>query len=154
MVASFPGPVRKIEKFFGRDLGMRLLKWMVLCIVWQLAPPPYIHFASTWCHSCDEHFQPGLPRFNYSPIFRFHVLLWTQREDQNRRGLGPRLGLPRDKIVTQLGLLGTRRAWPRALLPPLSFLVVRAPCRGRKKRKDRREGWGGEERRGRSKGSK
>ena len=35
-------------------------------------------------------------------------------------------------MVTQLGLLGTRRAWPRALLPPLSFLVARAPCRGRK----------------------
>ena len=55
-----------------------------------------------------------------------------QWEDQNGGGLGPRLGLPSDKMVTQLGLLGTRRAWPRALLPPLSFLVVRAPCRGRK----------------------
>ena len=33
---------------------------------------------------------PGLPRFHFSSIFRFRVLLWTQREDQNRRGLGPR----------------------------------------------------------------
>ena len=62
--------------------------------------------------------------------------------------LGPRVGLPSDKMVTQLGLLGTRRAWPRALLPPLSFLVVRAPCRGRKRKEEKgQNGKDGEERR-------
>ena len=140
----------KMSSFHHAKSGVwkrsKALKWMVLCVVWQLAPPPYIHLASTWCHSRDEYSQPSLPRFNYSLIFWFHVLLWMQIENQNRGGLGPRLGLPSDKMVTQLGLLGTRRAWPRALLPPLSFLVVRAPCRGRKgkeeegRRKNRRDG--------------
>ena len=47
-------------------------------------------------------------------------------------------------MVTQLGLLGTRRAWPRALLPPLSFLVARAPCRGRKGKDEENKGRDGE----------
>ena len=36
--------------------------------------------------------------------------------------------LPRDKMVTQFGLSETRRACPRARLPPESFLTARAPC--------------------------
>ena len=66
----------------------RALERMVLCTVLAVGSlPPYVHLMSTWCHSRDECSQAF-------PVLIFRqssVLLWTQREDQNRGGLGPRL---------------------------------------------------------------
>ena len=63
---------------------------MVLCVVLAVGPlPPYIHLTSTWCHSRNECSQ-AFPVLIFADL-RFCVLLWMQTEDQNGRGLGPRL---------------------------------------------------------------
>ena len=46
---------------------------------------------------------------------------------------------PRERMVTQFGRSGMRRAWPRALLP-VSFLYALAPCvEGERERERERE---------------
>ena len=63
-------------------------------------PRFYLPFAFIIIHRSGR---PVKNRFNFSPIFQFRVLLWTQSEDQNGGGLGPRLG-PTSGLFTSCGL--------------------------------------------------
>ena len=61
----------------------RALKQMIQCIAFAVGSLPLIHLHSlTWWMS------PGLS--NFSPLFRFCVLYWTQTEELKRRRPGNR----------------------------------------------------------------
>ena len=67
----------------GRAL-VQMIEYIVFFFC-SLAPPSYVHLASTWRH--DECSQA----FPYFAAFLLSLLLWTQMEDKSRGGLGTRL---------------------------------------------------------------